>query len=611
MGMPADLQMWLTYLVIAASVVLYALERFSIELTSLGAIVAYLIIFSVFPLPSGSPLGGIDAAALLAGFANPALITILALLVVGRALFQTDALERPAEVMSRLGGRNHFVGIGVVLLIAGVISAFLNNTPVVVMFVPIVTAISAGRGISASKVLMPLSFISIFGGMTTLIGSSTNLLVADVARTSIGLELGFFSHTVPGLFLAAAGLVYVLFIMPRLLKSRIAMTDQMTAGGGRQFIAEIQIDYGHPLVGMESRSGLFAELKDMTVRLVQRREHRYLPPFEDIILRPGDTIIVAATRSALTRALSTGSASLSPEDSETEVRESTTGDGGFTLAEVVVAPGSRLSGRAIEQSGVHASTGAIVLGIQRRSRMPRMPMAAIRMEAGDVLLVGGSREIIEGLRANRDLLLLEWSAADIPHRRYAPRALAIFAIVIALAGTNTVPIVIAALLGAFAMLIFGCLNIRQAIRALDSRIYMLIGASLASAAALQATGGAIALAEALVTLMGDRSPAFLLSGVFLLVAVLTNVLSNNATAVLFTPIAAGIALRVGVAPEAFVVAVILAANCSFATPMSYQTNLLVMGPGQYRFADYLIAGGPLIFIMWIVFTFVGPWYYAL
>jgi len=612
MALAGELQMWLTFAIIVATVTLYAFERLTIEVISLGSIVAYLALFTIFPLTPAGANQPLTAPDLLSGFANPALITVLALLVVGQALFQTDALEYPAQQIARLGGKRSGRAVIAVLLIAGVISAFLNNTPVVVMFVPILTAIAATRGVSTSKVLMPLSFISIFGGMTTLIGSSTNLLVAGVARTSAGIEIGFFSQSALGLCLAAVGLVYTLTIMPRLLTARQSMADQIAGGAGKQFIAQIPVDYGHPLVGAKSISGMFPALKNITVRLVQRGEHPFLPPFEDLVLRPGDAVIVAATRQALTKLLSSGSANLATEgEDEPDANDAGSGDGMFTLAEVVVAPGSRLTGRTIEQAGVRAATSTVVLGVQRHSRMPRMAMYDIRLEAGDVLLVGGTREAIEGLRANRDLLLLEWSAADVPQKRYAPRALMMFVLMVVLAAAGVIPIVMAALAGAFGMLITGCLNIRQAIRALDSRIFMLIGASLASAVALEATGGASFIAESMVELMAGQSPAVILSGVFLLVALLTNVLSNNATAVLFTPIAIGIAQRTGVPPEAFIVAVILAANCSFATPISYQTNLLVMGPGHYRFSDYLIAGSPLIILMWLAFTFLAPWYYGL
>jgi di/tricarboxylate transporter len=400
--------------------------------------------------------------------------------------------------------------------------------------------------------------------------------------------------------------------MPRLLKARGGMAEQMTGGSGKQFIAQIEIGFGHPLAGVKSVAGMFPALKDMTVRLVQRGEHPFLPPFENLTLTAGDTVIVAATRAALSRAIS-DQAAAAPRDG-TEATGDTapavsTRD--LTLAEAVVAPGSRLIGRTVEQAAIHHDTSTVVLGVERRSRMPRMQLADIRLEAGDVLLVGGNQEAIEGLRVSRDLLLLEWSAAELPQRRHAPRALVIFAAVVIYAASGIGPIVIGALAGALAMILAGCLNIRQAARAFDRRIFLLVGASLAAAAALQATGGAEFIATAAVGAVAGQPTWVTLSTLFLVVAILTNILSNNATVVLFTPIAIGIATRTGTDPLPYVVAVVLAASCAFATPIGYQTNMLVMGPGHYRFNDYVITGVPLVILMWIVFSIVGPWYYGL
>ena len=278
---------------------------------------------------------------------------------------------------------------------------------------------------------------------------------------------------------------------------------------------------------------------------------------------------------------------------------------------MVVAPASRLMGRTLPQSGFYTDTGCLVMGIQRRSRMPRMAMNDIRLEAGDVLLVAGSEEAIARLRGNRDVLLLDWSMAEVPRKRYAPRALVIFALVVALAASGLVPIVTTAVAGTFAMIVSGCLNIRQAMRAIDSRIFMLVGASLAAAVALEGTGGANAIATGLVHLLAGASPTVMLSALFFIVMILTNFLSNNAAAVLFTPIAINLANQIGASPEAFVVCLIIAANSSFATPIGYQTNLIVMGPGHYKFNDFVRAGTPLALILWLTFSLVAPWYYGL
>jgi di/tricarboxylate transporter len=238
-------------------------------------------------------------------------------------------------------------------------------------------------------------------------------------------------------------------------------------------------------------------------------------------------------------------------------------------------------------------------------------MSEIRLEAGDVVLILGPRDSVRGLRTNRDVLLLEWSAIELPEVHFAGRARLIFAATILAGASGAVPIVIAALAGAAAMIPAGCLNIRQASRAFDRRIYLLIAAAIAMAESLEATGGAAVLAHGVVNAMGGAGPAMIMSVLFLLIAVMTNLLSNNATAVLFTPLAINTAVELGIDPTPFVFTVIFAANCSFATPMAYQTNLLVMGPGHYRFGDFARAGLPLIFLMWLAYSAFAPWYYGM
>ncbi len=596
--------MWASFVIIAVTIIGYASEKWPIEAVSLASLGAFLLLFSVLPEGAGPAPGE-----LVAGFAHPALVTVLALLIVGQALFNTDALDQPAQRLAAAIGGGPMRLLVALLVVAAAISAFLNNTPVVVMFIPIITVLARQRGFDAAKGLIPLSFASILGGMTTLIGSSTNLLVAGSAARA-GVEIGFFDVTALGLILAGTGLVYVVFVLPRVLRRRAGMAEEIRLTTGKQFVTQIEITAGHPLEGARSRGGMFRELSDMTVRAILRHDIPVLPPFEDVSLRPGDVLIVAATRGALTRALSSGSTGVPTADK---------GDGeqddpievDFTVAEAVVAPGSRYAARTIQGAGIRANDGVMVLGVQRKSAMQRASLAQIRLEPGDTILIGGQPQDVARLRSSRDLLLLEWSAAPVPMRRHAWRAFAIFAAVVALSATETLPIMVAALLGAFAMIAAQCINVRQATRAFDSRIFMLVGASLAGAAALETTGGAAYLAHGSVAALAGQPPAVVLSVFFLVMAALTNVLSNNATAVLFTPIAIGIAHEIGVDPVPFVMAVIFAANCSFATPVGYQTNLLVMGPGHYRFADFLIAGTPLVILIWLTYSFAAPWYYGL
>lgn len=613
-------QMWVTYGFILAAVVLFSMERLSLEVSALAILSALLLFFYFFPVPSDEGRNLLGPTALLAGFANPALLAVLALLVVGQGMFQTGALDAPARYVADLGSTRPGLTIFFTFLLVAAISAFLNNTPVAVMFIPVLATLAGRFGQRAPKVMMTLSYVSILGGMTTLIGSSTNLLAAGVVLTSHLPPIGIFDFVVPGLFLAGIGFLYSTLVVPHLVPDRGGPTIELQgsdAGGGKQYIAQLEITAGHPLLGVSSKAGLFPPLRDMTVRMIQRGEHPILPPFEDVTLSAGDVVIVAATRQTLTEALKSGSRIFEGmlEERFAEGVETNGGPakpgGELILAETVVAPGSRMIGQTIEQIAFRHQTGCIVLGVQRRSRMIRTLLNDIRLEAGDVLLVLGKASRIQDLRQNRDVLLLEWSATELPDPKLAHRALAIFGVMVATVLTGILPIEIAAIGGALAIIAFGVLNVRQAARAIDRRIFLMVGAMLGVATALEVTGGAHAIALTTVDMFQGYGVAVMLSAFFFAIAVTTNVLTNNATAVLFTPIAISTATQLGVDPMIFVYAVIFASNCSFATPMGYQTNLLVMGPGHYEFRDFVRAGTPLVILLWLAYSFFAPWYYGL
>lgn len=608
----ADLQIWFTFALVGAVIVSYALERVALEVTSMAGVVAVLVFFHVFPVIGVDGTNALGTTRVLEGFASPALASIMALMVIGQALYQTGAMDAPARFLARRAGRTPRFAILVTFIGAAAVSAFMNNTPVVVMLIPVMTALAAQLGTSPSRLVMPVSFMTILGGMTTLVGSSTNLLVAGAAAPS-GVTLEFFDPFFPGIILAGVGGLYVTFVMPRLLDRRETLAQEVAGPAGHQYIAEIPIETGHMLCGSKSRAGLFPDIKNMTVRLVQRGEHALLPPFEDVTLQDGDIVVVAATRNAISEALTKRQPILATGQTTGTGNEGEGPDfdSHLVLAEAMIAPGSRLIGRSVEMAHLRAETGTIVLGIQRRSRMIRSAISDIRLEAGDVLLLLGTRDEMTALNSNKDVLLIEWTLSDLPRMRYAGRAIAILAVTLTFAATGMLPIAVAALGGAFAVIVAGCLNIRQAARAFDRKIYLLIGASLALAAPLEATGAANLIASTIIDLVAGYGPVALLAALFLLIAIFTNILSNHATAALFTPVAISAAAQSGVDPMVFVLTVIYAANCSFATPMAYQTNLLVMGPGRYRFMDFVRAGTPLIIIIWLVYCLIVPWYFGL
>ncbi len=598
----ATFEIWVTLALIVAAVVAYASERVSIELTSAGIVAILLVFFHLFPLPATGAANQLDAERVLAGFANPALMAVVALLVIGQGMVRTGALDHFVRRLVVLRRRHPNGTVALTLVAVLVLSAVLNNTPVVVIFVPIITALSDRLGGSVSGLMMPLSFAAILGGMTTMIGSSTNLLVSSTAMSLGHPPIGFFDFTIPGAVLALVGITYVVLVVPRILPDRASPVRELMEGDGKQYLTQIAVVSGSPLVGQTTTAGMFSSLPEMTVRLIQRGEHAFLPPFDGVALRSGDEVVVAATRKALTHVLETTPKLLKGASGE---------PGDQILGEVVVAPASRMIGRDLAQLGFHYQTHCIVLGIQRRSRMIRARMDEIRLDAGDVLLVLGTTARVMALRVNRDVLLLERSTRELVDRTRSGRATLIFLLVVGFAASGLVPIVVAAVTGAAAMVAVRCLNIHQAARAIDRRVIFLVGAALALGGALEATGGAQFLAQVLVSTLGAAGPEVVLSAFFLLVAAFTNVLSNNATAVLFAPIAINVAAELGIDPSIFLYALIFAANCSFATPMSYQTNLLVMAPGHYRFSDFVRAGLPLVVLMWVAFSLFAPWYYGL
>lgn len=593
------LAMWLTFAVIIGAMVSYATELASIELVSLGALVALLLISTLLPQ------SGIETDMLLSGFSNSALITIVALMTIGQGLIQTEALSGLTERLGEMWPKHPTRVVLLALVIAGAASAVVNNTPVVVVFIPMLAAVITRRKLPPSRFMMSLSYITILGGMTTVLGSSTNLLAAGVAR-QYGVEtVTFFSFAVPGLAMALVGGLYVLFIAPRIVpdNSKGAPNEP---NRNTQFLTEIRLTHGHPLIGENTVAGMFPKITTMTVRAVNRGRQSFLPPFDDITLKTGDTLIIAATRDALTEALREwrafsdgGAIGSGAQDGENIV-----------LCEALVPPGSRLVNNGVDQAGFMAQHDVLILGLERRSRMPRQPMSEIRLEAGDVLLVAAQPEALERMRGLQDLVAIEWSAAEVKPHGLAWRAQLVFGITVALIASGLMPVVVPAVMGAFAMVAVGCLNIRQAARAIDRKIIMMVGSSIAMATAMGVTGGAQFIADGAIALLGDASPAVLMGGLFIIVAIVTNLLSNNATVVLFTPIAIATAAGLGIAPLPLIASVILGANASFASPIGYQTNLLVMGAGHYKFRDFIVVGAPLVVIVWIVFCLVAPWYYG-
>ncbi len=613
---PDGPDMWVTFGVILFALALYAVERMPVEVTSVAVICILMVYFALTPIEGGTGLNALSPERLLSGFSNPALLTVLALLVIGQGMVRTGILDQGARLVLRFGRGQAWLSMAITFTTVLIVSAFLNNIPVVVIFIPIMQNLAGQLKQSESKVMMGLSFAAVLGGMTTLIGSGTNLLVSS-ALIGLGEEpFGFFDFTIPGILLAVVGLAYVLLINPHLLPDRSSLAKRIMERSTKSFLTQIDIDSDHRLIGAELKGAFMDELPGMRVRRLLREDRTLVPPFHNTNVEAGDQLLVVGTRGALTRATAADPSLLKSASGLKPAAAEATAEAGGTygersVAEVMVTPSSALIGRHIGRAGFQRKSRVNVLGIERRSHVYRSRMSEVALEAGDVLLILGHPDDIKSLRSDQDVVLMEWSAQALPLVRGAKRATAIFLAVIAFAASGLVPVVVAALVGAIALIPLGILNIREASRAIDTKIVTMIPAALAMGAAMQETGGADFLAHILVTSLSDYGPVVVLSAFFLLTAVLANIISSKACAVLFTPIAVGIAHEIGVDPRVFAVAVVFAANCAFATPIGYQTSLLVMGPGHYRFGDFVKAGAPLVVILWLVFSFAAPWYYGL
>ena len=617
---PTNFQMHIIFAMTVLTIIAFIREKHPIEMICFFLLCGLLLFGQFFPVLNEGGDNLLSSAMLLSGFANPSLIAVLALLVMGQGILQTDALQ-PFTRLFKYGGKKvALFSIFIILLMVAALSGFMNNTPLVILAIPVIQSLVQKINVSQGRVMMPLSFVAILGGMTTLVGSSTNLLVSSTLQ-EIGYEgLTFFQFFVPGCILAGIGLIYVLFIMPFIMPKRDSITDSIVEDNDKEFVAEVDVNVGSALIGEECVKGVFPSLRDIRIKLIQRRGHIILPPFEGYKLDVGDVIIISATRKRLSDLLARfpgfllsqeKQAIIAPDEDEDEGAESAAIEQSRVLAEVSIPPNSRFIDMSVEQVGFGIQFGAIVLGIQRRSRIIRRRFGRIRLEAGDVLLIAGPDTAVNNMRGNKDIIVLSGSKAEVPRAEKAPRALAIFVGTIVLAAMGILTIPVAAVTGAVAMIATGCMNIRQATRAIDRKIFLLVGSMLALGTALNATDGATFIANSILELPLASSPLTMISLFFILIAISTNILTNNACAILFTPIAVSMAASLNIDPMIFAICVVFAANCSFASPIGYQTNLLVMGPGHYNFRDFIVAGKPLIFIIWAAFIAISYFYYGI
>ena len=594
-------------LIVFSSMFFYAIDRFSMVFKSIVILTFLLIFFSIFPYKNQDGVNLLNPQTILSGFSNTSLITVISLLILGQGVVQTRVLNGFITNFLGFFSNNTTIIIFVTLFIVLFLSAFINNTPVVIIFIPIIQGIVKNLDYSMSKFLMPLSFAAILGGMITIVGSSTNLLVSNSLYNYSKIEISFFEFALPGSVIAIVGLFYLIFFSKILLKDRAPISKQLVNYSKNSFITKIILNQGSSLIGKAIKDSNLKELGQAKILMIQRGEHAEHGPFYGFILEEGDILVVSISREQLTNILSQkiGSIETFEKDDQSDNQKNQ------IITEVMVTPSSSLVGNTIENVSFRYRYNCFVIGLQRKSKIITSHMSELALEPGDTLLIQGEKDSIKALRTQSDLLPMEWATSEISSKDISKKSIYIFLSVILLGAFEVLPLVVAALMGVVFMIMFQVLSIRQVIRSVDNNLLLLIVTSLALGSVIQITGTANFLSQSLVDFLGDSSPLVFFLCFYMLVSITTNFISNNACAVLFTPIAIDIAEKINVDPKIFAIALIFAVNTSFVTPLAYQTNLLVMGPGHYKFIDYVKFGLPLTILCWVVFFITFPLFYQL
>jgi di/tricarboxylate transporter len=574
---------------------LFTRDKIPLELSSLSLIGVLATGFALFPY------AGVQPVDFFAGFGHEALIAVCALMVLGQGLVRTGALQPIGRLLGRLWGRAPFLSMLATLTIGAVLSAFVNNTPIVVLLMPILISVCLRTSSSAAAVLMPMGFATLVGGMATTVGTSTNLLVVSVAN-DLGLEpIGMFDFALPAAIAGSVAILYLWLIAPRLLPPREIDLDNQSP---RLFEARLEINEESTFAGRTLAEAIAATDGDMKVVRIRRGE-TYIMPLPDVTLRAQDRLRVTDTPSKLKEFESTLGARLYSGEVRVDEDHPLSADNQM-LAEIAVVQGSTLDRTNLKFTRFVNRYQLAVLALHRAGKdiwHASEEIQDVILQPADILLVQGSREEIGNLKRSTEFLVLD-ASVDLPKTNKSGIALGILIAAIALAATGVMPIAVSAVAGSVLLLVTRCLNLGTAIRAISPSVYFVVVASLALGHGLVVTGAIDFITSIFLIATAGASPTVILSALMLLLAVLTNIVSNNAAAVIGTPIAVGIASQLGLPAEPFVLAVLFGANMSYATPMAYNTNLLVMSAGNYTFAEFVKVGVPLTLLMWVTLTWV-------
>ena len=567
-------------------------EWFSPDLVAMGAFVLLLAI------------GVLDEKSALAVFSNPAPIIVSCMFVLSAALERTGTIEALGEWFEKLAGKKELRVLLVLMLIVAVLSAFVNNTPVVVVFMPIVLALARKHDLIASRFLIPLSYAAIVGGTCTIIGTSTNLVASGIAKESGLDEFGMFEVSKLGIVFVIVTFIYMLLIGRKLLPDRVTLSTLFDSSAGKEFLTSVIISEGSELIGKKISETSLSKIRDFRILEVSRSGKKINSPLKDIIFNSGDQLLV---KSRVSGVVDVGGNSgielgfeggLGLQELQTE---------SAVLIEGVIGPGSSLVGRSIKELNFREKYDVIILALHRRGVNLRDKFEDVRLAFGDTILVEGAPDKINALSQERDFINLSQSNCRPLRRSKVPYAVGALLLFMVLAAFKVAPLIVLALGAALLTLFSRCLEPSEAYEAIDWKVIFMIFGMLGLGTALQKVQVIQILADSLTGwALVLKNIYVLIALIYLLTAILTELISNNAVAALLTPVAISVAQAMDLDARPLVVAVMFAASASFSTPIGYQTNTYIYGAGGYKFTDFTRVGIPLTIILWAVSVILIP-----
>jgi len=577
--------------ILVGAVALFVSERYPIDFVALLVLGALLMFGLVTPLEG------------ISGFSNPATVTVAAMFILSAGLQKTGATAVIGQLMVRFG-RNYFTALVVIMGTITVLSAFVNNTAAVAVFIPLVMVVANRRKIAASRLLIPLSYASQFGGVCTLVGTSTNLLVSSISDQAGYGTFSMFEFSRMGLILFATGVVFFLLFGRWLLPERKAQELSVTYQLG-EYITELRVAENSPLVGKSVLESRLGQDHDVTVLRLLHVTKAVWAPLRQAV-QGGDVLLVRGKIDELMRLRDSARLELNVDF---KLRDGTLQSEDLRLVQALVAPGSNLVENTLKDLDFRNRYKALVLAIQRRGEPIQAKLNSVRLRLGDALLIQAHESQISALRGDRNFIVLD-EVPGVALRHKAPLVLGILAAVVGLAAFEVMPILVTAILGCLAMVLTRCLRLEEAYQAVNWKVIFLLAGILPLGIAMQKSGAAGLIAGSAVGMVGDMGPVAVLAVVYLMTSVMTDTMSNNAAAVLLAPIAISTAEQIGVDPRPFLMAITFAASTGFSTPVGYQTNTMIYNAGGYKYTDFLRTGVPLSLLFWLMSVIFIPRFWS-